>query len=92
MLEIAPEFRTQEGKPRLLVFLVRQIAERFSLVWLIDQTLRGRTMRPRRMQFTLRAMMIAVAVAAIWLFIIFQGITYRARHFGKNASAWNRFR
>ncbi len=35
-----------------------------------------------RIRFTIRAVMIAVAVAAIWLYIIAQGIKYQARHVG----------
>ncbi len=35
--------------------------------------------------------MIAVAIVAIWLFIISQGIRYQARHFGHH-SGWDRAR
>ena len=38
-------------------------------------------------RLTIRAMMVAVAVAAIWLYIINEAIKYRARHVG-NESAW----
>ena len=36
-------------------------------------------MAVRRIRFTIRAMMVAVPVAAIWLFIISQAIKYQAR-------------
>jgi hypothetical protein len=44
-------------------------------------------MRLGRVQFTVRAMMIAVAITAIWLFIICEGIIYQARH-PVDHSAW----
>jgi hypothetical protein len=43
-------------------------------------------MRIPRFQFTLRAIMIAVAVVAIWLFIIVQSIIYR---YLSTQSAWD---
>ena len=45
-------------------------------------------MRVPRIQFTLRTIMIAVAVVAIWLFIIVEAIIYRAR---LQPSAWDLF-
>jgi len=36
---------------------------------------------------TIRHWMIAVAIIAIWLFIIAEGITYQARYIG-NRGAW----
>jgi hypothetical protein len=43
-------------------------------------------MRVPRIQFKLRTIMIAVAVLAIWLFIIVEAIIYRARI---QTSAWD---
>ncbi len=45
-------------------------------------------MRLPRVRFTVRTLMIAVAVAAVWLFIIAQGVAYQARHLGGH-SAWD---
>jgi Tfp pilus assembly protein PilE len=45
-------------------------------------------MRVPRIQFTLLAIMIAVAVVAIWLFIIVEAITYQAR---QGLSAWDKY-
>ncbi len=48
------------------------------------------TMRFPRIQLTLWAMMIVVAVAAVWLFIIVEAIVYQARYLG-NHSAWDAY-
>jgi hypothetical protein len=40
-----------------------------------------------RVRFTIRALMVLVAVVAIWLFIILESITYRARH-AVDISSW----
>jgi hypothetical protein len=45
-------------------------------------------MRLPRVRFTMRAIMIAVAIAALWFFIIARGIAYQARHLGDH-SAWD---
>jgi hypothetical protein len=47
-------------------------------------------MRVPRTQFTLRAIMIAVAVAAIWISIIAEAIIYQARH-QPGYSAWYKY-
>ena len=41
-----------------------------------------------RVRFTLRMLMIGVAVAALWSYIIAQGIAYQRRHLGGH-SAWS---
>ena len=43
-------------------------------------------MRRPRIQFTLKSIMIAVAIVAIWLFIIIEAIIYRAH---ARLSAWD---
>jgi hypothetical protein len=45
-------------------------------------------MRLPRVRFTVRGLMIAVAITAIWLFIIVEAINYQARHLGEH-SAWD---
>ncbi|MFI5459111.1 MAG: hypothetical protein ACHRXM_27090 [Isosphaerales bacterium] len=45
-------------------------------------------MRLRRVRFTVRAMMIAVAITAICTFIIAEAIRYQARHTG-HVRAWD---
>jgi hypothetical protein len=46
-------------------------------------------MRLFRVQVTIKAILITVAIAAIWLFIIAEGIKYQSRHLS-NQSAWER--
>ena len=48
-------------------------------------------MRLPRFRFTLRFVMIVIAFAAIWFFIIAEAIEYRA-HFVKSVSAWDRYK
>ncbi len=44
-------------------------------------------MAVQRIRFTIRAMMVLVALTAIWLYILMQASNYRAR-FPNNHSAW----
>jgi hypothetical protein len=46
-------------------------------------------MRLPRVQFTLKALMIVIAIAAIWFFIIAQSIVYR---YLINQSAWDLYK
>lgn len=46
-------------------------------------------MRLGRVQFTVRGMMVVVAITAVWMFIIAEAIRYQARHTG-DVSAWDR--
>ena len=39
-------------------------------------------MRVRHMRMTIRALMVAIFVAAIWFYIIVQAVKYQARHLG----------
>jgi hypothetical protein len=40
------------------------------------------------MRFTIRALMIAIAAAAIWFYIIRQSARYQARHVVSNGGDW----
>jgi hypothetical protein len=44
-------------------------------------------MKLPRVRFTLRALLIAVAIAAIWCFIVAQGLAYQDRYLS-GRSAW----
>jgi hypothetical protein len=51
------------------------------------QPIEGPPMRLPRVRFTVRALLIAVAIAAIWSLIIAQGLAYQDRHLS-GRSAW----
>jgi hypothetical protein len=44
-------------------------------------------MKLPRVQFTVRALLVAVAIAALWSFIIAQGLAYQDRYLS-GRSAW----